>query len=371
MKGRLFIVIKIIVLSSLLSSATTEAQILKDSATLILIRKDIDHIYNFEFDKARDQFEEIANLYPDHPIVFLLRGIAIYWENYPLLPTEPSHELFEEAMYQCIELSEKNKHAAYESEYLLANLCARGMLLMFYSDNDQISDVIPLTISSYKYLRKSFFFTSTCTDLYYFTGLYNYYREAYPKEYPVYKSLAMLFPPGSMEAGLKELQTCAMRAVVLGPESYYLLTWIYMNFENNCPSSLVYSKKLIELYPANALYKATFIKNLFLLKKYDEAERFLPVPDEEGVNRYLRSQILIFNGLLQEKKYRNYDLALEYYNKGIHEISFSGEYGNEYAAYAYFGLARISESNGDNHAARIYRNQASRLAEFKKINFNK
>jgi len=44
-----------------------------------------------------------------------------------------------------------------------------------------------------------------------------------------------------MEIGLKELKSAAINSVVLRAESYFLLTWIYVNFENNYPEALVYS----------------------------------------------------------------------------------------------------------------------------------
>jgi hypothetical protein len=69
-----------------------------------------------------------------------------------MLRTTPSLVSFEEDLRQCIRLSETNDNPDYEAEYLLANLCARGMLLMFYDDNALISEVIPLTISTYKNL---------------------------------------------------------------------------------------------------------------------------------------------------------------------------------------------------------------------------
>jgi len=185
-----------------------------------------------------------------------------YWENYPMLSITSARDSFEEDMRRCISLCENNKDSAYEAEYLLADLCARGLLLMFYADNDLIMEVIPLTTGTYQYLRRSFDFTSVCTDLNYFTGLYNYYREAYPQAYPVYKPLALLFPGGDMEIGLKELQTAAVNSVVLRAESYFLLTWIYLNFENNYPDAMVYSKSLHELYPDNVLYLVLYIKNL-------------------------------------------------------------------------------------------------------------
>ena len=365
------LLIRWVSISLLIVPATLNGQILKDTNALNLIRSNVDHIYNFEFDKARIGYAEITKLYPDHPIVFLLRGIITYWENYPLLPSDPAHEFFEADMHESIKLSESKSDNEHEAEYLLANLCARGMLLMFYSDNDLITEVIPLTISSYKYLRMSFDFTSVCTDLNYFTGLYNYYREAYPKEYPVYQSLAMLFPNGGMEIGLKELQNSAVNGVVLGPESYYLLTWIYLNFENNYSASLVYSRHLHEKYPNNELYLATFLKNLLLLKEYDQAEEVIKKSPEEVMNRYLRTQMYFFKGIIQEKKYNNYEAASQNYMNGVDKLSFAGKYGNEYTAYCYFGMSRISEAKGEKQAAKTYRNQGNKIAEFKKISFDK
>jgi hypothetical protein len=357
-------------ISFYLSSTPLDAQILKDTFALNLVRKDIDYIYNFEFDKSRKVYSEIAKRYPEHPFVFLLRGITTYWENYPLLPKTPSHESFEDDLKMCIDLSENKRNPGYEAEFLLADLCARGMLLMFYADNDMIAEVIPLTITSYKHMRSSFDYAASCTDLYYFTGLYNYYREAYPREFPVYKSLALLFPEGNTETGIKELKMAASGSVVLGPESYYILTWIYLHFENNYSESLYYSRKLHELYPANELYLAICIKNLLLLKNFEDAEVLLKESSGTDQGSYFQAQLFIFNAIIQEKKYQNNELAGEYYNKGIHKLADIGEYGNEYSAYGYYGLSRISKAKGETQAGRIYRNQAEKLAEFRYINFD-
>jgi hypothetical protein len=365
------ITIKCMGLFMFISLAPVNAQLLRDTSALNLVREDISHIYNLQFDEAREVYTKISNLYPAHPIVFLLRGIITYWENYPLLNTNPSHVIFEEDMRKCIEKSEGNCDTDYEAEYLLADLCARGMLLMFYNDNDLTMEVIPLTISTYKYLRRSFDYTSLCPDLNYFTGLYDYYREAYPKEYPVYKSLAILFPPGNMETGLKELRNAAANSVVMSAESTIMLQWIYLNFENNYSGALYYGKRLCEQYPQNGLYRAIYIKNLLLMKRYDEADSLLSAMPENNGNDFSNAQILILKGILQEKKYYNYKLAEAYYNKGIREISLFGTYGNEYAAYAYFGLARLSEADGQRRPSRTYRKEANKLAVFKKINFNK
>jgi hypothetical protein len=371
MSGRIKIIAKWTWLLIFLVSLPLKAQLLQDTAALNLVKKDVDHIYNLQFNEAREDYAMIARLYPEHPIVFLLRGMMTYWENYPLLHTSDAHVSFEEDMRKCIRLSEANTTVAYEAEYLLADLCARGLLLMFYDDNDLILEVTPLTISTYKYLRRAFDFTSRCSDLYYFTGTYNYYREAYPKIYPVYKSLAFLFPHGNLEAGLKQLQKAAINSVVLNAESAYLLIWIYMGYENKLPESLYYCKTLHEKYPDNDLYLGIYIRNLLLMKHYDEADKLLSSDQEESGNKFFQAQLTIIKGIIQEKKYHNKKLAEQYYNIGISLISVYGKYGNEYAAYAYFGLSRVSDDSGEKHTRKIYRKEALKLAEFKKIDFDK
>jgi hypothetical protein len=370
--GRRFIIlVKWIGLSLFLGSLPVNAQLLQDTEALSLVKKDIDYIYNQQFNNAHEVYTKIAESYPGHPIALLLKGIMTYWENYPMLHTSPSHFSFEEDMRACIKLSEANTNKAYEAEYLLADLCARGMLLTFYDDNDIIMEVIPLTTSTYKHLRRAFNFTSVSADLYYFTGIYKYYREAYPKIYPVYKSLALLFPHGDLEAGLKELQTAAANSVVLRAESCYLLSLIYLGFENKLPESLFYCKTLHEMYPENMVYLSTYIRTLLLMKKYGEAEKLMSALPPEEENKYFQAQMMILKGILKEKKYLDNNTAQEYYNKGIRDISLFGKYGNEYAAYAYFGLSRISDANGEKQTRKTYRKEALKLADFKKINFDK
>jgi hypothetical protein len=174
-----------------------------------------------------------------------------------------------------------------------------------------------------------------------------------------------------MDKGLKELQTAAQSAIVLKAESSFLLSWIYISFENKLPESLSYSKNLSDSYPGNPLYSEIYLRNLLIMKKYDEADKLISGTSDEQWNKYFKAQFVILKGILQEKKYHNNNLAEEYYNLGISELSLYGKYGNEYSAYAYFGLSRISDDNRDKHTRKTYRKEAIKLADFKKINFDK
>jgi hypothetical protein len=141
-------------------------------------------------------------------------------------------------------------------------------------------------------------------------------------------------------------------------------------FENNYQLASQYSKSLHELYPSNMQYLAVLIKNLLLVKQYDQAENLIRSSRNKIRNPYFQAQLSIFNGILYEKKYKDLKQAQQYYSKGIKDISVFGDFGNEFAAYGYFGMSRISDSTGDKRYKKIYRKQAMEMADFKKVNFD-
>jgi hypothetical protein len=353
-----------------LNNSFLNAQILKDSVSLRLIKESIDNIYNLEFKKAAENFTKIQKAYPGHSVVYLLNGLKTYWENYPLITTTPAHGSFENDLRKCIELTEKNAKQADEYESLLANLSARGFLLLYYADNDLTMEVIPLAASTYPFIRRSFGYTSVLNDFLFFTGLYNYTREAYPEAYPVYKTVAFMFPKGDKEKGLKELQTSARSSIFLKAESLLFLSGISISIENDFNKAYSYSKTLYEKYPSNPEFLSLYIRNLLLIKKYDEAELVMKSNESAKANSFYLAQFSIFNGILYEKKYRNDKLAGEYYSAGVKALAGYGHYGNEYSAYGYYGLSRISNRKGDDSFRKTYRKKADELADFKKVNFD-
>ncbi len=346
------------------------AQILSDTAEISLIRRGMDYIYNLNFDKAGEIYNKIRSDYPDNPIPDLFKGLMTYWEVYPLVPDSPESSSFVDDMHNCIDISEKNSNYSENPEYLLADLCARGMLLMYYADNGLSMSVISLAGGTYHNIRRSFNFTSKYSDFYFFTGLYNYYREEYPDAHPVYKSLAILFPRGNKMRGLKDLQTSGTNSIFLKADSYSYLAYIYISYENDFENALVYNRRLYEMYPDNLLFQTEYIKNLLFMKRYSEAEKILDRCANDSMNRYFRALFNVFNGIIQEKIYKNTYKAGMSYHEAINELQPYGEFGNDYKAYAYFGLSRISGMNGNKSDKKRYRKKALSLASFKKLDFD-
>ena len=346
------------------------AQVLKDTTSLELIKKGVDYIYDFRFNDAKEVYHKLNNLYPEHPVVILFKGMIGYWENYPLLPVSPQCNEFEENLRKSIQLCQSIQNNEDEAENLVTSLCARGLLLLFYSDNEMSLDIFPLITSTYPLIRKSFRFRGTYPDFYFFTGIYNYYREAYPEFNPVYRPLAVLFPKGDKVLGIQEMQIASAKSIVLKAESFSFLSSIYLGYENNFGKAVYYSRLRYELYPDNLQYIADYIKNLLLLKKYDDAEKLIGATSVKTSNKYFLAQSLIFNGILKEKKYHDNKQAEILYNKGVREVSAFGPYGNEYLAYAYFGLSRISSDSRERQYKRTYRKLALKLTHYRKIDFD-
>lgn len=339
-------------------------QILKDTASLRIVEQGVSSIYNMQFDEAEVHLNTIKGKFPGHPVNLLLKGMVTYWKYFPLIPGSSTSASFENDLRECIEKCEI-KNPADEAEYLLTDLCARGILLLYLSDNGLHRDVMPLAKNTYKYLRRAFDFIHSYPDFYFFTGLYNYYREVYPEFHPIYKTFIFVFPKGNREAGLKELQTAAERAVLLRAESTTFLTYIYQNYERDISRSTYFSRILREEYPLNLQFLILYIKSLLLEGRYDEAEKMIKIGLTEINNQYFTAVLTICEGLIQEKKYKNYALSEKYFFDGIKKIEPYGNFGSDFDAYAYFGLSRISGAKNDEKAQRIYRKKATDLTDNK------
>ncbi len=353
-----------------LNTGAANKQILRDTAAINLVRQGIDRIYNSRFREAEVILARIDRLYPGHPVSLLLKGMEIYWENYPLLPTSQARKPFEESLHKCIDLTDDKKKQAEEPEYLLANLCARGLLLLFYTDNNLSFEAFPLIGRTYQGIRSSFNYTDVCADFFYFTGVYNYYREVYPETYPVYKPITIIIPKGDKLEGIKQLRQAAGNSVVLRAEALTFLSQVFLNFENNTQQSLFYSMTLHELYPDNPSYEKEYIKNLLLSKQYDKAESQLLSHETNLTNSFFKAEFDILNGILKEKKYKDFKSAGKLYLAGVKALSLFGNYGREFSSFAYYGLSRISASDGDKYNTKQYRKLGDDLADFKKVNFD-
>ncbi|HVN57465.1 MAG TPA: hypothetical protein VMT63_04155 [Bacteroidales bacterium] len=361
LKRKIFCTNLVLIFSGLFTFSL-RAQIFTDTTVMRCIRKGIDYTYNMQFEDADKVFSIVSLKYPDSPVNLLIKGVRTYWENYPMMPNSATAASFEEMLRQCINKCEADKRSELNPEILLTNLSARGMLLLYFTDNGLSRRVISIAPSTYRFLRHSFAFTSVSPDFYFFTGLYNYYREAYPEIHPIYRPIASFFPKGNKALGIRELEISASRSTFLKADSYSFLTWIYTNFEKNFPTAIEFNTRVAELYPSNYTFTITLIKNLFAARRLDEGEKLINSLNDKIKNPFMLAQVQILNGNLREMKYKDLKSARALYEKGISGLSVYGFVGNEFSSIGYFGQSRICESEGDQQGMRKNKRKAEELS---------
>jgi tetratricopeptide (TPR) repeat protein len=243
--------------------------------------------------------------------------------------------------------------------------------MQYYADNDLSKKVISHVTPTYKMIRQGFGLKEEINDFYYSTGLYDYYREAYPEANPRYRTVARLLPKGNKQLGLQELDYSGRNSIFLGAESYSFLYYIYMFYEKNYSTALKYVKILNETYPDNPLYLSARVQILLLLKQYDNASPFMiKLSSYAANNRYFKMLGDVYTGIVEEKRDMNYESSQKFY---FEAIAISKEFvnqTNEQISFAYFGLSRIYAMKGDLKKSKEYRKTANSLSSFRDVNFD-
>ena len=361
----------IVILFTLIFTYSANSQILQDPETYARIKTGVDHIYNFEFAEAESVYRYLHSRYPNHSVPYLFKGLIIYWQNFPITPDSPYSKEFIRYLEESYNLAEQRfKADENDAENLLSGLGALGLLLLYFADNGMSRSVISLAPETYKFVMRSFEFTGVYYDFYFITGLYNYYREAYPKAHPIYRPVVIFFPHGNKKLGLQQLKLASDSSLFLKAESNAFLAGIYQSFELNPSAACFYSKKLAYRYRKNTEFRIDYIRDLIIIKKYTEAERLLENMPDTSNNSYLQAQMDILNAVVIEKKYKNDNKAEKLYRTGIKKAEPYKDYGHEYMAYAYFGLSRIFERANDLKNMKKYRKTALDMANYEHVNFD-
>jgi len=345
--------------------------ILSDKEAIDKIEFGLDSIYNFQFNQIDEICKELYEKYPKHPLPPLFNAIRIYWQHFPVTPKGPYHSEYIQNITQAISSADLLLDQDSENtEALFLSLMARLLVMQYYADNKESSKVIPYVRKAYKITKKGFTLNKEIQDFQFTTGLYNYYREAYPEKHPVYKPIAYFFPKGNRELGIKQLEDNWHHGIFLDAESLSFLVYISLHFEGNYKKSARYTKELNKLYPKNPLFLSYRIRTLLLQEKYNKA---LPLIQEletkHASNEFFKIMSLIYRGIYEEKKCKNFIDSESYYQKAIELSDPYLPFMNGRISYAYFGLSRIWERK-DHKKATAYRKKALDMSNYAHLNFD-
>lgn len=162
------------------------------------------HVYNFEFDKARTDIEQIENKFPEHPFI-LFAELLIDWINY----TEGGDkELFNHKKF-----ARKVKYSRdYTKEWVKNNRKdPNGYLILggIYGLKGNYELLVHDFIAAYfdgksavKYMHKALEIKPDFYDAYFGIGLFEYYTATLPS---VIKVLSVFINKGDAQAGFDQI----------------------------------------------------------------------------------------------------------------------------------------------------------------------
>lgn len=219
------------------------------------IQKGVDHIYNLEFYDAEQLFAEVIRLRPAHPAGYFFRAMIQWWRVLSNIEDESHderfYEMLEEVIDMCDTMLEKDPDDITALFFKGGSLGFRGRLRgtrgnWFGAARDGIA-ALPI-------IRTAHVLDSTNYDVLLGIGIYHYYADIVPSEYPIVKPFMVFFPSGDRKKGLEQLELASQKAKYASIEATYFLAQNYFLFEKNNQKALQLASGLSKRYPRNPVF---------------------------------------------------------------------------------------------------------------------
>jgi tetratricopeptide (TPR) repeat protein len=238
-----------------LASSGVQAQWIQDSTIDARLRRGIDEIYNIEFARADKDFEEVIRLIPDHPAGYFFQAMTQWWRILSNFEDESLDREFLASLDKIVSMCEKrldkneNDVAAlfYKggAEGFKGRLRAnRGSWIAAANDG----------LVALPAIRKAFKLDPTNCDVLLGMGIYNYYADVVPSQYPIVKPVMLFLPSGDKKTGLEQLELAAQKARYAKVEAMYFLLQTYFTYEHQYVRALDIAQQLRNKYPRNPLF---------------------------------------------------------------------------------------------------------------------
>jgi len=248
-------IILLIIATLILFLSDVRAQWIEDSVADMHIRQGIYYTYNLEFEKAQNKFQQVVNMQPDHPAGHFFLAMVEWWRILIDLDDDSHDEQFysmlRKVIDMCNERLEKNKNDIVALFFKGGSVGFRGRLLANRNSWIKAADdgriALPIVQRAHQIAPNNY-------DVLLGTGIYHYYAEAIPEQYPFLKPLMVFLPKGDKQKGIEELTLASQNARYANIEATYFLLQIYYAYEQNNQKALELALKLHNQFPKNILF---------------------------------------------------------------------------------------------------------------------
>ena len=218
-------------------------------------------IYHCQFDKAEKIFDSIQTEYPSEPEGYFFSAMVTYWKILMDRENTQFDEKYFSQIEKTIEVCDKkfdsNEHDATAMFYKGGALGYRGRLEVhrksWLSAINHGRKGLSFMMDAYERDKKN-------TDAFLGMGLYQYYAEAIPEEFPLVKPLMWFLPSGNKEKGIEFLTRASREGKFTKIEAKYFLLQIRVRFENDFRKALPLAEELHKEFPGNPIFNRIYEK---------------------------------------------------------------------------------------------------------------
>jgi tetratricopeptide (TPR) repeat protein len=242
-------------LMALLCSSSLHAEKLSEGEFETRVQKGILHIYNLEFEKADSEFTALIRIRPENPAGHFFLAMVDWWKILIDMDNRQYDEAFLDSLDGvidlCDELLDKNKNDIDALFFKGGSIGFEGRLKFHRDDYLGAAaagkDALPIIQDALAVDPKNY-------DIYLGTGMYNYFADIIPDEYPWTKPLLLFLPSGDKKKGLQQLTVCSEKGKYANIECTYFLLQIYYSYEKDYEKALVLALSLNSRFPDNPLF---------------------------------------------------------------------------------------------------------------------
>lgn len=294
-----------------------------------LIYSGIKDIYNINFENAETKFRRIIADHPHHPAGRFFLAMIDWWRVMLDPDSEEYDDIFfqkiEDVIFQCDEILKKDPTNVDALFFKGGAIGFRGRLRAYRESwlkaADDGREALPI-------VERAANLDPDNLDVQLGFGIYNYYAEVIPNEYPLLKPLMLFFPKGDKQKGIQQLNNTAMHGKFAKYEARYFLLTLYYSYENDPYKADEYADLLINDFPNNPTFQRW--KGRISVRKADYGTAYrifsevLKKADENqlgyNTNRVKREAAyyvgMYFKNLMQADSARHYfNLSAEYSSK--------------------------------------------------------
>ena len=218
-------------------------------------QRGIARVYNLDFEQAETEFRTMVAVRPADPAGYFFLAMVRWWMIMIDIDNEQEDGEFTRALdavvTMCDSLLEKNPDDVNAIFFKGGALGFEGRLRFHRNDYFGAADAARRALPL---VRSAMALDPGNDDILLGAGIYSYYADVIPSEYPVVKPLMLFVPPGDRQKGIRDLTVAAAKGRYASVEAKYFLLQIYYAYEKDYVRALALAEELHARFPANVVF---------------------------------------------------------------------------------------------------------------------